>query len=481
MPIRKKNVILQLANSFLIDSPQPSNINYWWNLGSLLALCLVIQLATGIFLAMHYSSNLTLAFSSVEHIMRDVNYGWAIRYAHSNGASFFFACVYLHMAKGLYYGSYRSPRIQLWSIGVIIFLLMIVTAFMGKKNTNNSPKLKNINLNNKFKYNSLLNNNITFINNRRYYSNYINPQQDNTDPKIIFKDIGIKVEDYWIDIHNNNIRSKIISKLKNKSGIYIIINKISKNCYIGSAIKNQFYSRLNRHLLNFYGSKIVKKAVLKDGLNNFIFGILEYYDATIENQKELFDLETMYIKAIMPKYNILQEGGSSIGYKHTNENILKMKSLFTEERRELLRKLQYERKGNWSDESKQKLKNIALNRPTDYFSKEGLEKISKLHSKEIMIINFDNKYVCKFKNYNQAAHYLNTSPKTIQRALNLGWLYIPNIFINKLNDYYINNNNDLINNIDNNDLYYINIRNKLSKKKSGLVNQDWNTKFIIKN
>jgi len=131
MAIRKSNVFLGLVNSYVIDSPQPSNISYWWNLGSLLALCLVIQLATDIFLAMHYSSNINLAFYSVQHIMMDVNYGWVVRYCHSNGAAFFFIFVYAHMARGIYYGSYRAPRIAVWYIGVVIFLLMIITGFLG--------------------------------------------------------------------------------------------------------------------------------------------------------------------------------------------------------------------------------------------------------------------------------------------------------------------------------------------------------------
>ena len=131
MAIRKSNTFLSILNDYLVDSPEPSNISYWWNLGSLLGVCLVIQLATGIFLAMHYSSNLELAFISVQHIMIDVNFGWLIRYCHSNGAGFFFIFVYMHMARGMYYGSYRRPRIALWVIGVVIFLLMIITAFMG--------------------------------------------------------------------------------------------------------------------------------------------------------------------------------------------------------------------------------------------------------------------------------------------------------------------------------------------------------------
>lgn len=131
MRILKSHPILSLVNSYMVDSPQPANISYLWNFGSLLGLCLIIQILTGIFLAMHYSPNVDLAFASVEHIMRDVNYGWAVRYAHANTASFFFICVYLHIARGLYYGSFRSPRTLLWSIGVIIFILMMATAFLG--------------------------------------------------------------------------------------------------------------------------------------------------------------------------------------------------------------------------------------------------------------------------------------------------------------------------------------------------------------
>nr|AJG03049.1 apocytochrome b [Torulaspora delbrueckii]AJG03058.1 apocytochrome b [Torulaspora delbrueckii]ATV99333.1 apocytochrome b [Torulaspora delbrueckii]ATV99345.1 apocytochrome b [Torulaspora delbrueckii]ATV99356.1 apocytochrome b [Torulaspora delbrueckii] len=131
MAFRKSNLYLSLVNSYVIDSPQPSSINYWWNLGSLLGLCLVIQICTGIFLAMHYSSNIELAFSSVEHIMRDVQHGYLIRYMHANGASFFFICMYIHIGKGLYYGSYRSPRIVLWTVGVVIFILTMAAAFLG--------------------------------------------------------------------------------------------------------------------------------------------------------------------------------------------------------------------------------------------------------------------------------------------------------------------------------------------------------------
>jgi len=122
---------LSLVNEHLIEYPTPSNINYLWGFGSLAGLFLVVQIATGIFLAMHYTPHVDLAFSSVEHIMRDVEGGWLLRYAHANGASMFFIIVYMHMFRGLYYGSYASPREAVWCIGVIILLLMIITAFIG--------------------------------------------------------------------------------------------------------------------------------------------------------------------------------------------------------------------------------------------------------------------------------------------------------------------------------------------------------------
>lgn len=127
----KSHPLLNLLNSYMIDSPQPSNISYFWNFGSLLGICLIIQILTGIFLAMHYSPSIDTAFISVEHIMRDVNYGWLLRYCHANVASFFFLFIYFHMGRGLYYGSYKTPRSLVWYIGVIIFLLLIIIAFLG--------------------------------------------------------------------------------------------------------------------------------------------------------------------------------------------------------------------------------------------------------------------------------------------------------------------------------------------------------------
>nr|ABF13368.2 cytochrome b [Philypnodon macrostomus]ABF13393.2 cytochrome b [Philypnodon macrostomus]AGT20314.1 cytochrome b [Philypnodon macrostomus]AGT20323.1 cytochrome b [Philypnodon macrostomus]AGT20328.1 cytochrome b [Philypnodon macrostomus] len=127
--LRKTHPLLKIANDALVDLPAPANISAWWNFGSLLGLCLAAQLVTGLFLAMHYTADVTMAFSSVAHICRDVNFGWLIRNMHANGASFFFICLYLHIGRGLYYGSYLYK--ETWNIGVILFLLVMMTAFVG--------------------------------------------------------------------------------------------------------------------------------------------------------------------------------------------------------------------------------------------------------------------------------------------------------------------------------------------------------------
>nr|YP_002229150.1 cytochrome b [Ascaloptynx appendiculata]ACH89999.1 cytochrome b [Ascaloptynx appendiculata] len=128
-PMRSSHPLFKIANNALVDLPTPSNISAWWNFGSLLGLCLIIQIVTGLFLAMHYTADISMAFNSVTHIIRDVNYGWLIRTLHANGASFFFICIYLHIGRGLYYGSYMF--MHTWSVGVLILFLVMATAFMG--------------------------------------------------------------------------------------------------------------------------------------------------------------------------------------------------------------------------------------------------------------------------------------------------------------------------------------------------------------
>nr|AII41094.1 cytochrome b [Subulo gouazoubira] len=127
--IRKTHPLMKIVNNAFVDLPAPSNISSWWNFGSLLGICLILQILTGLFLAMHYSSDTTTAFSSVTHICRDVNYGWIIRYMHANGASMFFICLFMHVGRGLYYGSYTFS--ETWNIGVILLFTVMATAFVG--------------------------------------------------------------------------------------------------------------------------------------------------------------------------------------------------------------------------------------------------------------------------------------------------------------------------------------------------------------
>nr|YP_009131223.1 cytochrome b [Nuttallina californica]AIA77072.1 cytochrome b [Nuttallina californica] len=128
-PMRKEHILLKPVNGFLVDLPSANNLSVWWNFGSLLGLCLITQILTGFFLAMHYTGDVSVAFSSVCHICRDVNYGWFMRSIHANGASFFFICLYLHVGRGLYYGSYSNKHT--WNMGVVLLILTMGTAFVG--------------------------------------------------------------------------------------------------------------------------------------------------------------------------------------------------------------------------------------------------------------------------------------------------------------------------------------------------------------
>nr|UYI30636.1 cytochrome b [Aquatica sp. q XF-2022] len=129
MKIMKKNPLFKILNNLIIDLPSPSNISSWWNFGSLLGMCLIIQVITGLFLAMHYCSDISLAFNSVVHICRDVNYGWLMRIIHMNGASLFFVCLYSHIGRGIYYSSFMQK--MTWTVGVIMFFMVMGTAFLG--------------------------------------------------------------------------------------------------------------------------------------------------------------------------------------------------------------------------------------------------------------------------------------------------------------------------------------------------------------
>jgi group I intron endonuclease len=419
LKLLKTHPFLSLVNSYVIDSPSPSNISYLWNYGSLLGIVLVIQIATGVTLAMHYVPHVDLAFISVEHIMRDVNYGWMIRYLHANGAAFFFIFIYIHMAKGLYYGSYKAPRVMLWSIGVIIFLLLIITGFLGletglkwSKYNNFNPRFNKFDSQfNKFNYQFNIHNN----NKKRHYNT-----SSNNGSKVLedfFIEKNIKPIFYYEDLSLQIIKDKIKENTKDLSGIYLILNKVTLDYYIGSASTDNFYTRFYRHLINFTGSKIVKLAVRKYGLENFAFIVVELFPEKVnkENNKKLLDLEDFYLKSLLPNYNILTEAGNTFGYKHTEIDRIKMKTNYSDERREAISNLNKNK--TLSEEIKAKMKEKALARLPRTFTEEVLINMQK-NSKPIILYNINNGTIYgEYDSILDAANSIKCNDKTIRRAL----------------------------------------------------------------
>jgi group I intron endonuclease len=324
MRLLKKNPVLSIFNEFLVDSPLPANINYLYGFGSILSLILGIQILTGVFLAMHYAPHIDLAFNSVEHIMRDVNYGWLVRYAHSNGASFFFICVYIHIARGLYYGSYTKPRTGLWTVGVIIYFLMMGTAFLGYFISLICYKF----LSHLFLGPAYLHTGTSFfiINSKRTFSSFSNHQIPNS-------------EKFYKDLHLITTQLQIKKDNRNKAAIYCIFNSLTGEKYIGSACTNRINTRFRNHCIHGTGSKIVREAINLYGLEKFYFLILEYHSGLVlkenlnKSHLNLLALENKWLAFYSPEYNILTEATSSLGYKHSVETKNKMKANYSEERK----------------------------------------------------------------------------------------------------------------------------------------------------
>lgn len=432
MRILKSHPLLKLVNSYVIDSPQPSNISYLWNFGSLLAFCLIIQIITGVTLAMHYNPSVLEAFNSVEHIMRDVNNGWLIRYLHSNTASAFFFLVYLHIGKGLYYGSYRAPRTLVWILGTVIFLLMIVTGFLGfftiaQNDLNSStkqqeqqqeqqqePKLYN---KDSFKANKL--NKSSYVLGKKYYSTS-SKVNSTTNSKILtdfILDKNLKPVYIYENLEQESMRKKILNETRGLSGIYLILNKVTKDYYIGSASTDKLHKRFCSHLINFTGSKVVKNAVRKYKLNEFAFLVLELFPEIVDkkNNKKLLDLEDFYLKSLLPNYNILTEAGSSFGYKHTEITRIKIKAIYSQECRDFIGHLNKNKK--LSEETIKLMRKIAFNRQKPVYSEQAILNMKKA-SRLIIVYNLDNTVYGKYPSIVETAKNLNCSVKTVSRSLN---------------------------------------------------------------
>ena len=332
--------------------------------------------------------------------MRDVNNGWLVRYLHSNTASAFFFLVYLHIARGIYYGSYRSPRILTWTIGVIIFILMMAIGFLGYFTIAQNDYNKN-----------LKNKTTKPFNNKRYYST----SSSNTINDFL-KSKNLKPVFVYDNINEDSVRRDIAKDTKNLSGIYMILNKESINYYIGSASTGKFNSRFTKHLIYLNGSKVIKNSVKKYGIHNFVFIILELFPEIVnqENNKKLLDLEDFYLKSLLPDYNILTEAGSSFGYKHTEVTRIKMKANYSEERRKQIGELN---KGKTlSNETRENMRQSALNRKDVNYTEQGILNMKK-NFKPILVKEVNNTVYGEFKSIVETAEALNCSTKTIQRTL----------------------------------------------------------------
>lgn len=343
--------------------------------------------------------------------MRDVNYGWMIRYLHANTASFFFLFVYLHIGRGLYYGSYKAPRAKVWSIGVIILILMMATAFLGIENTclkwldseveclimtSNiivSPKLKSLLDNNKIK------------------------------PIAVFE-----------ELNKEEVKENLRSKTRKKSGIYGIFNIITGDFYIGSAVSNRFYSRFYKHLLRGLGNKKIAIDLDRYRIESFAFVILEYYpvEITKKNNPELMALETYWIKTYSPTYNILLEAGNSLGYQHSEEIKQKMKDIYSDERRERIGLLN---KGkSLTDSVKTQLREKALNRSDEVKNKyrlaegpsaplPGGQSGPRASSKPVTVYNQDGTVYMKFSGIRVMAKHFGCDHKTINKVIDTDKLF----------------------------------------------------------
>jgi group I intron endonuclease len=300
-----------------------------------------------------------------------------------------------------------------FTISLIIVYYIIQSVVKEIKAGNNMKNTKYKKLNNKAIY--FLNNpNIRSFSTISYLNNREEPSCSERLISII-KEIGLNPIFIFENLNSENVRKQILNGTKGLGGIYMIVNQITKDYYIGSAATNRFYARFSNHLIYFRGSKIVKSAVKKYGLDNFAFIILELYPniVTKENNKELLDLEDRYLKLLLPNYNILTEAGSSFGYKHTEVNRQKMKDVFSDARREMIGSLNKGKK--LSPEIIEKMREKALSRPS---MPDEIKRKCITNTRPVVLYNLNGTVYGEYSSILDAAKSINCGEKTLRRALN---------------------------------------------------------------
>jgi group I intron endonuclease len=341
-------------------------------------------------------------------IMRDVNNGWLIRYTHANVASFFFIFVYMHIGRGLYYSSYKSPRVLVWSIGVIILVLMMAIAFLGLYS---SPKWINI---------------ITLFNesiNDGFFKLTILPSVYSPRLQTILFKHNLTTQAAWENLQLPKIKKAVYQEIKTIAGIYVIINLINGKLYVGSSILGRMQIRFHKHLYSGQGSKLVWAAVCKYGLSNFAFTVvytIPNFIGSKDNQK-LLDLENYYLNSLRPKYNIAQQAGNTLGVLHSETTKEFMKLNYSNERRKLIGALNRNKK--LSSNTIELMRRAALNRAPH--SNAIRKKLSANSANallfEISIVNGtyldEGTMNIVLRTIKAVAQYCNCSERTVRRAI----------------------------------------------------------------
>ncbi len=477
---------LKVLNQHLVQYPTPINLSYAYNFGSLAGIVLFSQIITGILLAMHYTAHVDLAFNSVVHLMNDVPSGMILRYGHANGASLFFVVVYIHILRGVYYSSGNQPREMVWITGVVILLAMVVTAFIGyfysQKWVSNNAIILLVNFNpekgflwtknlmialtnsfnsfNSFKFIIV---DISYID---YLSVWLVPEE-NTLP--VFSSVHMPkpcracdvtlplggllrnprgnqpislntknhnkinitpVKSYY-NLHLISTQLNIQKENKQKAGVYIVVNNINGNFYVGSASSNRINTRFRNHCIHLKSSnKPLLRGINKYGIQNFSFHIVEYFNGFVKkenlklNHLKLLERESFFISNLKPIYNILTYASSSLGFKHTDETRHKMKVNYSQERKNQIGKLN---KGKTLQKDiRDKLKLKATERFLDAnFKTEFLlkNKDNLFKGKNVILCNAVGDILSRYTSIQQVSQVFSCNRKTVRKYLKSGKLF----------------------------------------------------------